>query len=219
MTFRVFRAFAPLTILAACVDVTGVQDMLGGGRLLSIGVAGGVVEVGDTVRLTATGKPSGIIGMFTYDRLLDARWSVSDPSIAQIQPLPPPLPDDSVSPTRTLVRGLRLGSTSVIAAARGVKGQAMVRVIPVLRTVQVRATRDTVAVGDTISVTAVAIDFTGAPVDGLRITFAVVGGVQLYSWSDSTARVVAAAVGSAAVSAGFRRASGEARLIVVPRAP
>jgi hypothetical protein len=214
--------------VTACDALTGLSDLgndlddMFGTPLLGIGIGfdqGQVVEVGDTIRVTATGDLGGVLGIFMYDRLLDARWSVSDATIAQIQPLPPPPRDDSTSPTRTLIRGLRPGSTQVMATARGISGAGPVRVIPVLNTIRLTPTRDTLVVGDTISMTAAAFDATGAPVNGLRFTFAVGGGLQLYSWSDTTARVVAVAAGPATVIAHFRRTTGEAALVVNPRVP
>jgi hypothetical protein len=100
-----------------------------------------------------------------------------------------------------------------------VTGDATVRVIPVVATIQVRATRDTLAVGDTIVVTAAALDASGAPILGVPLTFEVGGGAQLNGYDNTSARVVAVAAGPATVTVRFRRATGEAALVVVPRAP
>ncbi len=205
-------------VLTACADLTGLDFV--GGHLTSISVEhGAVVEVGDTVRLSATGSVDGIIGIFSYDRLLDASWAISDPTIAQLQPLPLPPPQDSSTPTRTLVRGRRPGTVTVTATARGLSGGAPVRVIPVVATIQVRASRDTLAVGDTIVVTTAVLDAGGAPILGVPLAFDVGGAAQLNGHDDTSARVVAIAAGPATVSVRFRRVTGEAALVVVPRSP
>jgi hypothetical protein len=130
--------------LGACVDFTALD--VAGGRLVSIGVnQSTVVEVGDTIRLTATEHVDGIVGMLTYDPILDARWSVSDQTIARLEPLPPPPKDDSFPMARTLVQP---GTVHVMATARGTSGEAIVRVFPAVSTIQMLSAHDTVAVGD-----------------------------------------------------------------------
>ena len=93
MPFPILRRIIPPAValaLTACADLTGLDFV--GGHLTSISVDhGAIVEVGDTVRLSATGSVDGLIGLFSYDRLLDASWAISDPTIAQLQLLPPPL--------------------------------------------------------------------------------------------------------------------------------
>jgi hypothetical protein len=223
MPFHVLRRIIPLAValvLTACADLTGLDFV--GGHLTSISVEhGAIVEVGDTVRLSATGSVDGIIGLLSYDRLLDASWAISDPTIAQLQllPPPPPPPEDSSTPTRTLVRGRRPGTVIVTATARGLSGEAPVRVIPVVATIQVRAVRDTLTVGDTIVVTTSVLDAGGAPILGVPLTFDVGGGAQLIGHDDATARVVAIAIGPATVSVRFRRATGVATLVVLSPLP
>jgi hypothetical protein len=223
MPFHVLRRIIPLTValaLTACADLTGLDFV--GGNLTSISVEhGAIVEVGDTVRLSATGSVDGIIGLLSYDRLLDASWAISDQTIAQLQllPPPPPPPQDSSTPTRTLVRGRRPGTVTVTATARGLSGEAPVRVIHVVATIQVRAARDTLAVGDTIVVTTAVLDAGGAPILGVPLTFDVGGAAQLDGHDDTSARVVAIAAGPATVSVRFRRATGVATLVVLSPLP
>lgn len=221
MSIRPLRRFILLVaalVPIACADLTGLDFV--GGRLLSISVyKSGIVEVGDTVRLTATGAVDGLIGIFAYDRLLDARWAVSDPTIAQLQLLPPPPPEDSTTTAQTLVRGLKPGNAHVTATARGITGDATVRIIPVVGTIRLRAPRDTLTVGDTIVVTAAALDAGGEQIGGVPLTFEVSDGLQLRGYDNVSARVVAIAPGAATISARFRRATGGAALVVVPRAP
>lgn len=114
-------------LLTACGEAF-TSPFANEGRLLSISVSGpSVVQVGDTIRLSTWGKVDGLIGIFTYDRVLDARWTVSDPSIASIAPVQLP-PGDTTSTSAVIVRGLRTGSVQVSAAARGVTGSATVNV-------------------------------------------------------------------------------------------
>jgi uncharacterized protein YjdB len=93
------------------------------------------------------------------------------------------------------------------------------RVIPVVATIQVRSAHDTLAVGDTIVVTAAVLDAGGAPILGVPIIFDVESAAQLNGYDDTSARVVAIAAGPATVSVRFRHATGEAALVVVPRSP
>jgi hypothetical protein len=221
MSFSIPRRIIPLAVtlfLTACLDFTGLD--VGGGHLTSISVDhGAIVEVRDTVRLSATGNVDGIIGLLFYDRLLDARWTISDATIAQLLTLPLPPPQDSSTPTQILVRGLRPGTVTVTASARGLSGMAPLRVIPVIGTIQVRTVHDTLAVGDTIVVTAAVLDAGGAPILGVPIIFDVQGAAQLNGYNDSSAHVIAIAAGPATVSVRFRHATGEAALVVVPRSP
>lgn len=221
MPLRVLRRIIPLAIALVpigCVDFTGLD--IAGGHLTGISVDhGAIVEVGDTVRLSAWGSVDGILGLFSYDRLLDATWAISDPTIAQLQLLPPPPLQDSSTPTRTLVRGRRPGTVTVTATARGLSGGAPVRVIPVVATIQVRTPRDTLAVGDTIVVTATVLDAGGAPILDVPLTFEAGGGAQLASYDASAARVVAIAPGPATVSVRFKRAAGVATILVASPLP
>lgn len=221
MHIRVRRRLFPLAValgLGACIDFTGLD--IAGGHLISIWVdQGGVVEVGDTLRLTASGNVDGLLGIWSYDPILDARWAVSDPAIAQVVPLPPPPKGDSFPTARTLIRGLRPGAVHVSATARGVRGEAIVRVFPVVATIQMRATRDTLTVGDTVLVTAAALDATGVPLDGVPLRFDVDAGAQFASQDSVSARIVATSAGLVTVTARFRRTRAKIALVVVPRAP
>lgn len=114
--------------LGACKgDITSPFNF---GQLVSIGISGdSVVTVGDTIRLSTRGKIDGIIGILASDRVLDAVWSVSNPTIVSVTPVHPP-PGDSTSTASLLVRGVRAGSVQVTATARKVSGTTTVRVVP-----------------------------------------------------------------------------------------
>lgn len=116
--------------LAAC-DLSGIGGVgqITGGTLVAIEVGGdSVVAVGDTIRVGATGRIDGIAGIFGYDRLLDATWRSSDPTVASVAVRLPPAGDSTTS-TRAVVRGLRAGTVQVRAAARGKSGERTVTVI------------------------------------------------------------------------------------------
>ena len=99
------------------------------GRLLSISLGGpSQVQVGDTITLTAMGSVSGLIGIFFYDRILDGKFSISDPATASIIPFYPP-PGDSTSFTGVKVVGRKPGSVVVAVTARRVTGIHSVEVI------------------------------------------------------------------------------------------
>jgi hypothetical protein len=225
MPFRAVRRLLSLAVpltLAACVDFTALNSGLdiGGGHLVSISVAqSSVVEVGDTIRLTATGNLDGLLGMLSYDPILDARWSVSDPTVARLEPLPPPPKEDSFPKARTLIRGMQPGTVHVTATARGLSGEAIVRVFPAVSTIQLLSARDTVAVGDTILVTAAALDASGVQIPDVPLRFEFGAGLQPIAADSVRARVVAIAPGRTTVGAHFRRTTAEISLIVVPSAP
>ncbi len=98
--------------ITACkvLDLSGMGEVFSS-NLTAIGVtSGGVVEVGDTVRLEASGSVSGLIGIFSYAPILDAEWSVSNPLVARLITLPPPPPEDSFARARVLVQGVQPGT-------------------------------------------------------------------------------------------------------------
>jgi hypothetical protein len=209
-------AIAMLSAITSCnaLDVSGL-DLLSS-HLTGIGVSGGIVEVGDTVRLDAMGSVDGILGLFSYDPVLDAKWSISDPGIARLETLPPPPPADSFPRAQVLVHGLQPGNVTVSAKARGISGFAEVRVIHRIDHIDVRILRDTLFVGDTIPISTTIVGSNGIPITGLLPTFETSSGVQLIGYADGP-RVAAIASGPATVKARFRRAEGTLNLTVLAR--
>ena len=99
------------------------------GRLTKISLYGpSQVQVGDTIRLSAEGSVSGIVGILFYDRILDGRFSASDTTIATILPFIPP-PTDSTSVASVLVEGRKIGTVQIKVSARGVTETHRVDVI------------------------------------------------------------------------------------------
>ena len=111
-------------ILSGC-NLTGLDF---GGGLDKISLDGpSVVQVGDTIRLTASGSVSGLLGLLFLDRVLDARFKVSDPTVATIQPFIPPK-TDTTSFSSVLVRGRKVGRVNVTVSARSKSGTHIVDV-------------------------------------------------------------------------------------------
>lgn len=125
---RVAACAAAVLLSGACIDQI-TNPYADEGVLKSISVSGpDSVLVGDTIRLGARGTVGGLTGLFFFDRLLDAKWSVSDASLAQLTSILPPS-GDSTSTTQALVRGLRAGTVQVTARARNISGVKTVRVV------------------------------------------------------------------------------------------
>ena len=99
------------------LDLAGVAGgPTGLGKISLMGPS--TVQVGDTIRLTAYGDVTGIIGYLLIDRITDGRFTVSDPAIAAIVPFNPPS-GDTTSFASVRVEGLKSGSVQVTVSARG----------------------------------------------------------------------------------------------------
>jgi hypothetical protein len=209
------------TTLAAtgckALDLSGLSDLFSS-DLTAIGVtSGGVVEVGDTIRLDASGHVSGLIGIFSYAPVLDAMWSVSDPLIAKLITLPPPPPEDSFPRAQILVQGVQVGKATISAQSHGIRGSADVRVISPIARIEIRTLRDSVYVGDTIPIAMTVIGSDGNAIPGLQPTLEVSGGVQLGFLSSGAQGVIATTAGPATVTARYRRSAGTLELTVLSR--
>jgi hypothetical protein len=111
--------------VCACALFQPVEPLDFGGHLVSIDITGDtIVDVGDTIRLTGTGRLDGLIGLLAYDPLRDARWSSSSPGIA-ILTSPPATAADTLA-SSILVRGIRPGRVAIEASARGITGTHVV---------------------------------------------------------------------------------------------
>lgn len=126
---RCVALIAALTVSACRGTITNPYG--DEGRLTSIEVGGptSTVAVGDTIRLTAIGRVSGVIGAIAVDRLMDAVWTVSDASLAQLSPIPA-VPNNDTSYAQALVRGVAAGTVRVTVSARGRSGAVLLRVTP-----------------------------------------------------------------------------------------
>jgi hypothetical protein len=119
---------ASTVAVSGCIDLTGLGDV--GGRLVGIDVApsNAMVVVGDTVRVV-TGYVDGLYALFAYDRLLDAVWTVSDPSVAWVESSPIAVEGDTITKASARIHGVNIGTVRVTVTARGVSGDATVHVI------------------------------------------------------------------------------------------
>jgi hypothetical protein len=101
------------------------------GRLTSIDVSAPVTtfQVGDTVRLTAIGHVSGVLGVIAIDRLTGATWTASDASLVQLTVIPA-APGNDTSYAQAIVRGTAPGTTLVTVSAREVSASVSLHVTP-----------------------------------------------------------------------------------------
>lgn len=116
-----------------------------------------VIAVGDTVQFSATADAAlGWPGILytSHDRPGKFGWSSSDPNIATVT-------------SRGLVRGIRPGTITIFASTEGVTGKSDVVIISMVRTLEVSPTSARITVGDSLRVSAVVYDASGAPVQGL----------------------------------------------------
>jgi hypothetical protein len=88
------------------------------------------VQVGDTIRLTASGSVTGLAGLLFLDPIRDGEFSVSDATIASILPFNPP-PGDTTSLASVRVKGLKAGSVQVTVRARGKSDTHSIAVTPI----------------------------------------------------------------------------------------
>jgi hypothetical protein len=222
LRFRAWCLTAPLIattpLITSCkaFDISGFTEAISS-NLTGIGVTtGAIVEVGDTVRLDATGSVGGLIGFLSYAPILDAVWSVSDLSIARLELLPPPPPEDTYPHARVLVRGVKPGKVTVSAQSQGIRGSAEVKVIQTIDHIDIRSFRDTIFVGDSILITVAVIGSNGEAMTDVPLTFESSGGVQVRGYV-ATAQVIGIASGPATVTARFRKAAGTLAFTILPR--
>ena len=124
------KAFLVATVLMmGCnVDLTGLAG--GPTELDKISLSGpSTVQVGDTIRLTASGSVTGFVGFLFLDPIRDGKFTVSDSTVAAIVPLIPP-PGDTTSFSSVRVEGLKSGSVQVTVRARGKSQTHSVEVTP-----------------------------------------------------------------------------------------
>ena len=112
-----FFLIATALITGCNLDLTGIAGGPTGLERISL-TGPSTVQVGDTIRLSASGSPSGLIGFLFLDPIRDGKFTVSDATIAAIVPLIPP-PGDTTSVASVRVQGLKVGSVQVTVSARG----------------------------------------------------------------------------------------------------
>ena len=223
------RLCSILVVAASVVTAACSLDFLAAGKglgfeLVSIDVEPPdgeppIVEVGDTLLLSARGRGTGLLALFSYDRLLDATWRTSPSDLGSIEPLPQPPREDSTTPTRARLHGLAAGIASVRVSARRVTGILDVRVIPGVARIDLAPLVQPVRVGDTVDVIGVASDTDGRPIPQLPLRFHADSGLVDAGRVANGIRVTAPDTGSFVLTARFRRVTGSIVLRVTRRGP
>ena len=114
--------------LAGCTFPTGSLD-IAGGRLTGINISGDTaVAVGDSTRLSAIGSVTGLVGLFSYDPLSDARWSTSNAAVVSVRSIPPSA-NDTFPAARVLVQGMNAGTATITVSARGISARWPMHVV------------------------------------------------------------------------------------------
>ena len=203
--------------VTGCVDLVNPIDGLVTDQVTAVVVAtGGYVEVGDTTLVTAIGNVDGLLGMFMYSPILDAKWTASDAAVARLERLPLPLADTTRA--GVIVHGAAPGDVSVTATFQGVSGSATVHVIPPLGALELEATPDTIFVGDSLAPRIRVVDVDGNELANPPCTVEATGGIYAYFYGGRP-HVTAAAPGPASFVVRFRRVEARRELVVVSRLP
>jgi len=156
------------------------------------------IEVGEIAAFSVRasdprGNPADVSGL---------RWSSGDPAIASID-------------SRGLATGKAPGVTVVSAAAEGRAASAELRVVPAkVASVRIEPASATAlaSLGDTLQLTAVALDARGGPLSGFAFTWSSSDGAV--AAVDGAGLVTAKANGNAVVSASTEGKSGEIAIAV-----
>ena len=154
-----------------------------------------VVELGDTLRLTATAadaRGQAISGA-------PIGWTSLEPAVAEV---------DSTG----LVTAVEVGDARIVAAAGSRADTVVLTVVATPRSIVVQAPRDTLVLGDTVMFTATALDAKGRPLPDVAIEWSVsdltvlrLGGAGI---------VQAVGLGTAVVTATSGALSGSAEVTV-----
>jgi uncharacterized protein YjdB len=119
-----------------------------------------------------------------------------------------------------LVTAHAVGSATITVSSCDEDASVIITVTSELESISVAAPKDTLAVGDSVVVTARAIAVGGGVIDGAVFEWSVdpesVAGITVLD--DSTAMVRALAEGTATVSAGIGTTTGSATLVVISAA-
>lgn len=100
---------------------------IAGGHLTAIEISGdSTISVGDSTLFQASGSIDGLLSMFSYDPLDDAKWSTENANVATVTPRPTQ-PGEQPS-SRATIRGVAPGSTFIKVSARGISARWPVHV-------------------------------------------------------------------------------------------
>lgn len=118
------------TLATACnMGITEPASLdIAGGHLTAIGISGdSIVSVGDTIRLQASGSIDGLLGMFSYDPLDDAKWSTENATIATVTPRATQPGEQPYA--RAMISGVAQGTTFIKVSARGISARWPIHVV------------------------------------------------------------------------------------------
>jgi hypothetical protein len=192
-------------LLPACEEVLSVV-----GRIASIELspANPSVNLGDSIQFTAVAKDSAGNTITTSGNApISISWTSSNLTVASIS-------------TTGLARGLEAGTSIITASAEGVTRQTTLTVVavpPVVQSVQVTPANPSIAVGDSVQLTATARDGSGNVVPGVAVTWSSSDTTKVRVSSSGRARGIAA--GSAVVSATAGGVTGQTTVTVTAAPP
>lgn len=196
-------ALVALSVVAACSSDTVTDARSFANLELSLApkvdtlFVGGVQDSsGRTAKLTATATAQG-----APITLPGHIFASSDNSVVTV---------DSTG----VVRAQQIGTADITVRVNETKAHATIVVLPIVRTVSVTTSASQALVGDTLTVTAAAIGWTGTPVPGQPITFTSSSPNATVS---STGRVVFNAPGTATITARSGDAVGTVTLTALAR--
>lgn len=180
----------------------------------------GLVQVGDTLRISAEGFNSSGFG---YVQDVPFAWSTPDSlktiTLEKTNNQYPFMHD-------VLVRGQAVGKATVKATANKLTGSGTVEVIPRIARIDVSPSSATIAVGDSVQFTATAITAAGDTLRGYRPLWHTIPDYSpaslYYPPSAQGINVVlirGVAVGTAQVTATLAGAVGKAQVAVVAHSP
>jgi len=166
-----------------------------GSFMVVVEPAMGVVALGATLQLTAT--VTNVVG----DTLsVPVRWATSNPAFATVD-------------AAGLVTGVMKGTTDIVATFGGVGGSATIKVDPEIEEVVVEPDAATLAVGETVQLTAQAIDSEG---DTLAVSVTWSASDPAVAAVDAEGLVMGVGVGTTDITAAYGGFESSASITVEP---
>ncbi|MBX6331549.1 MAG: Ig domain-containing protein, partial [Gemmatimonadaceae bacterium] len=197
MTRRGLGAMTLAVLAAACGG-----DSTGSNAVTSVTVSGSATAliVGQTTQLTATARTqSG-----TVLASAPMTWSTSNSAVATVSPA-------------GVVRGVAAGTVTIRATSGGVTGELPMSVIPIpIASVSVAPAARTLALSDTVTLTATVRDGSGNALTGRTVTWSSSAPARVSLSATTGASVIATAVapGTVTVTATSEGHSGQATITV-----
>ena len=188
------------TVTATSGDASGTASLAVDreARMVEVTPSEATLALGDTIRFNARAEDAN--GFPIEDALFG--WSSSDANVVEV---------DSAG----LVRSLGEGEATITAVSDAASGTAAVEVSPPAGAVHVTPSEAAVVVGDSLRLSAIAIDPDGAELVG--VTFVWMSSDESVVTVAADGRVRAVAKGSATVTASWGAVSGSAELRVAER--